>query len=158
MSGDPGEISKLGRACEDWGFFLAINHGASEDLMTRIQECNRTACTYGPWRAHLAHAKWDPWSTILHNGKWIQILTNGKYKSVVHKAVVNGSTPRMSLVVSYGPSLDAYVEPSERVLRHENSTAAYNGMTYSKYYDVVYKGPLPKGKSALEALKIMPGN
>ncbi|KAI4370096.1 hypothetical protein MLD38_018478 [Melastoma candidum] len=38
MSGDPGEISKLGRACEDWGFFLAINHGASEDLMTRIQE------------------------------------------------------------------------------------------------------------------------
>ncbi|KAI4370095.1 hypothetical protein MLD38_018477 [Melastoma candidum] len=112
---------------------------------------------------------------ILHNGKWIQvegipgslfvntcdqieILTNGKYKSVVHKAVVNGSTPRMSLVVSYGPSLDAYVEPSERVLRHENSTAAYNGMTYSKYYDVVYKGPLPKGKSALEALKIMPGN
>ncbi|KAI4370097.1 hypothetical protein MLD38_018478 [Melastoma candidum] len=24
MSGDPGEISKLGRACEDWGFFLSL--------------------------------------------------------------------------------------------------------------------------------------
>ncbi|KAI4370104.1 hypothetical protein MLD38_018485 [Melastoma candidum] len=193
VSGDPGEISKLGRACEDWGFFLAINHGVSEDLMTRIQKilywrdflklkvhpkfhspahpegfrdvlqeyCEKagelagqllkgiseslgfegtyiseamdmdqgfqlfTANLYPPCPdsenaiglpAHTDHGVLTLLMQngihglqILHDGKWIQvegipgslfvntcdqieILTNGKYKSVVHKAVVNGST------------------------------------------------------------------
>ncbi|KAI4299129.1 hypothetical protein L6164_032619 [Bauhinia variegata] len=41
-SSDPQHKSKiiqdLGRACEEWGFFLLINHGVSESLMKNIMD------------------------------------------------------------------------------------------------------------------------
>ncbi|XVF01532.1 hypothetical protein REPUB_Repub04eG0097000 [Reevesia pubescens] len=41
----PGERSKnileLGKACQDWGFFMVINHGVPENLMKAIIEACR---------------------------------------------------------------------------------------------------------------------
>lgn len=41
---------------------------------------------------------------------FIQIFSNGVYKSVLHRAVVNGEKTRISVAMANGPSLDAVVE------------------------------------------------
>ncbi|CAI9098471.1 OLC1v1035122C1 [Oldenlandia corymbosa var. corymbosa] len=81
---------------------------------------------------------------IQHEGKWfpvdmipgtifvntadhIEIVSNGKYKSVWHRSVVNGKK-RITLVMGNGPSPDTSAEPAAPLLRHD--PAKYAPMNY----------------------------
>ncbi|KAJ4716838.1 protein DMR6-LIKE OXYGENASE 2-like [Melia azedarach] len=40
-----------------------------------------------------------PYSFLVNTGDHIEILSNGKYKSVLHRAIVNNKTTRISLAI-----------------------------------------------------------
>ncbi|XP_062086496.1 2-oxoglutarate-dependent dioxygenase 19-like [Humulus lupulus] len=81
---------------------------------------------------------------ILHKGKWvnwkampntmivgigdqIQILSNGLYKSVNHRAVVNNKSTRISIVAVHGPGMNTKIDPIPELLEAHGQTPTYSG-------------------------------
>ncbi|XP_059454766.1 2-oxoglutarate-dependent dioxygenase 19-like [Corylus avellana] len=108
---------------------------------------------------------------VMHNGKWVpvndpppnsflvnmgdhmEILTNGKYKSVVHRAVVNNKETRISLGTAYGPPLDTVVSPAPELVDCESYGSAYRGIKYRDYL-VLQKANHLDSKSCLDRVRI----
>ncbi|XP_061362139.1 2-oxoglutarate-dependent dioxygenase 19-like [Gastrolobium bilobum] len=106
---------------------------------------------------------------IQHNGKWIpvhplpnsflintgdhmEILTNGKYKSVIHRAVVNQKATRISVGTAYGPPLDNIVSPALELVQEDNPLA-YRAIKYSDYLQLQQSHELDKN-SCLDRIRI----
>ncbi|KAI6678391.1 hypothetical protein NL676_039187 [Syzygium grande] len=89
---------------------------------------------------------------VYHDGKWVkadlipnafvvntadqlEIMSNGKYKSVLHRAVVNNKAARLSIPFSTGPSLDTVVVPAKQLVDGEPNQAMYISMNYKDYME-----------------------
>lgn len=90
---------------------------------------------------------------IVYIVAYTQILSNGKYKSVLHRAVVNGKATRVSIATAHGPPLHRVVAPAPELLHRENQPPAYRGIEYKEYLELQQSGPL-NGKSCLSHLRI----
>ncbi|KAL4191374.1 hypothetical protein AMTRI_Chr07g80220 [Amborella trichopoda] len=88
---------------------------------------------------------------VLKDGKWIivkpeknafvvniannlQVISNGRFKSVEHSAITNSTSSRISLPTFYGPSLDASIGPANELLNKE-SPAIYRSYTFGEFFD-----------------------
>ncbi|KAJ8764733.1 hypothetical protein K2173_009118 [Erythroxylum novogranatense] len=94
-----------------------------------------------------------PNSFVINIGDHLEILSNGKYKSVLHRAVVNNAATRLSLAVGIGPPLDAVVSPAPDLTDAESNPPAYIGMKYCEYIRLQQTNQL-KGKSCLDKIRI----
>ncbi|KAF4373686.1 hypothetical protein G4B88_030029 [Cannabis sativa] len=65
-----------------------------------------------------------------------KVVTNGKYKSVRHRAVVNNTKTRISIAVPHGPSVDTVVVPLPELLEREGQSPVYSGMSYKDYIEL----------------------
>ncbi|KAJ8633498.1 hypothetical protein MRB53_026834 [Persea americana] len=74
-----------------------------------------------------------PDSFVVNIGDQIQVLSNGRYKSVLHRAVVNNKVERISIPTFYCPSQDAVIAPAEELI-DEQHPALYRSFTYGEYY------------------------
>ncbi|CAL2277918.1 unnamed protein product [Prunus armeniaca] len=89
---------------------------------------------------------------VEHNGKWLtvdgpangffvnladqmQILTNGKYKSVMHRATVNNKATRISVAIPHGPSVETIVAPAPELLEKKGQAPKYLAMNYKEIYN-----------------------
>ena len=61
------------------------------------------------------------------------MISNDRYKSVLHRAVVNNRMERLSVPTFYCPSPDAIVEPAKELIDEQNPTL-YKSFTYADYY------------------------
>ncbi|PON37751.1 Oxoglutarate/iron-dependent dioxygenase [Parasponia andersonii] len=92
-----------------------------------------------------------PGLQVLRNGKWVavnpipktlivnigdqmQVISNDRYKSVLHRAVVNCTKERISVPTFYCPSPDAVVEPAKELVNDQNP-AVFKSFTYAEYYE-----------------------
>ncbi|OIW10449.1 hypothetical protein TanjilG_00387 [Lupinus angustifolius] len=107
---------------------------------------------------------------VFHNNKWInvsstpncllvlvsdhlEVLSNGKYKSVLHRAVVSNKATRMSLATVIGPSLDTVVEPASELLDNQTNPPAYFGIKQRDFMELQRSNQF-YGKSVLNKVKI----
>ncbi|XWS38116.1 hypothetical protein CRYUN_Cryun19dG0102600 [Craigia yunnanensis] len=96
-----------------------------------------------------------PGLQVLRNGKWItvhpvpntfvvnigdqmQVISNDRYKSVLHRAVVNCNKERISIPTFYCPSPDALIGPATELIDNEHP-AVYRSFTYGKYYEKFWR-------------------
>lgn len=94
------------------------------------------------------------YSLLVNTGDHLEIFSNGKYKSNMHRAVVNNKVTRISVVVAHGPSLDTIVKPASPLMEKENSPSAnYIPMKYKDYLEMQQSSRI-YGKSCLEKVKI----
>ncbi|KAF5731925.1 putative Leucoanthocyanidin dioxygenase [Tripterygium wilfordii] len=95
-----------------------------------------------------------PNSLLVNTGDHLEILSNGKYKSVLHRAVVHDKTTRISVAMAHGPCLDAVVTPAPKLLADaENHQPAYIGIKYKDYLQLQQSSNLD-GKSNLDCLRV----
>lgn len=99
------------------------------------------------------HVNALPNSLLVNTGDHLEIFSNGKYKSNVHRVVVNNTSPRISVAVAHGPSLEAIVSPASPLVQRENNPAAYVPMKYKDYMELQQSNQLHQ-KSILEQVKI----
>ena len=102
---------------------------------------------------------------VLNNGEWVavepttnafvvnladqlQVVSNGRYKSVEHRAITNSARARISIPTFYAPSMEAFVAPAAPLIDDEHPPL-YRGFTYREYFDVFYSQGL-KRKTVLE--------
>ncbi|KAJ4728008.1 2-oxoglutarate (2OG) and Fe(II)-dependent oxygenase superfamily protein [Melia azedarach] len=75
-----------------------------------------------------------PYTFIVNIGDQIQVLSNDRYKSVLHRAIVNSSKERISIPTFYCPSPDAVIGPAPHLINDDNP-ALYRDFSYSEYYE-----------------------
>ena len=63
-------------------------------------------------------------------------MTNDKYKSVWHRAVVNNKATRISIAVPHGPAADTVVLPAPELCEREGQKPLFSGMTYKAYLEL----------------------
>ncbi|PKA51012.1 Naringenin,2-oxoglutarate 3-dioxygenase [Apostasia shenzhenica] len=83
----------------------------------------------GKWAAVDPH----PEALVINVGDQLQVLSNGRYKSVWHRAVVNSEKERVSVAFFLCPSNNAVTAPAEQLIG-EKSPAMYRSFTYGEYY------------------------
>ncbi|GMY09122.1 protein DMR6-LIKE OXYGENASE 2-like [Fagus crenata] len=86
----------------------------------------------------LRNGKWVavnpiPYTFIVNIGDQIQVLSNDRYKSVLHRAVVNCDKERISIPTFYCPSPDAVIGPAPQLIDIHH--AHYRNFAYSEYYE-----------------------
>ncbi|KAF5745094.1 RecName: Full Flavonol synthase/flavanone 3-hydroxylase AltName: Full CitFLS Short FLS [Tripterygium wilfordii] len=70
---------------------------------------------------HWIDAKYIPNALIIHIGDQIEILSNGKYKAVLHRTTVDKDRTRMSWPVFLEPPADLVVGPLPQLVTQDNS-------------------------------------
>ena len=78
----------------------------------------------------------------------MQVLSNGRYKSVLHRAVVSSSKARISIPTFYCPSLDAVIAPATPLTDAEHP-AVFRSFTYEEYYQEFWHKQL-QGNACLQ--------
>lgn len=74
-----------------------------------------------------------PNAFVVNIGDQLQVLSNGIYKSAIHRAIVNPSESRISIPTFYCPSPDAVIEPADLLINPDNPVR-YRKFTYQEYY------------------------
>eukprot|EP01018_Ginkgo_biloba_P012181 Gb_17241 [translate_table: standard] len=89
-----------------------------------------------------------PNAFVVNVGDQLQVLSNGKYRSVLHRAVVNSSEARISIPTFYCPSPDAVISPASPLV-DDDHPVMYKKFTYEEYYKRFWSKEL-EGKSCLD--------
>ncbi|GAA0144795.1 oxygenase [Lithospermum erythrorhizon] len=70
-------------------------------------------------------------SIVVNIGDQLEVITNGKYKSVMHRVVAQTDGARMSLASFYNPGSDAVIYPAPALLEKEaEEKALYSGLKF----------------------------
>ncbi|VFQ79239.1 unnamed protein product [Cuscuta campestris] len=77
-----------------------------------------------------------PNALVINVGDTIEVLTNGKYKSVEHRAVTDKERDRLSIVTFYAPSYEMEIGPLPEMVTEDNPAQfrTYNHGEFSKHY------------------------
>jgi len=81
----------------------------------------------------------------------MQVLSNGRYKSVLHRAVTNNVHPRMSMAMFFGPNPETIIGPIHE-LTDEEHPPKYRNYRFSKFLEEIFnhKGTRRMVKEAFE--------
>ncbi|RVW55621.1 Protein SRG1 [Vitis vinifera] len=140
---------------------LGLNEDAFENMFGRLCKLALTVLQQGRDGSVglqiLRHNTWVPIRPIpnafvINIGDTIEVLTNGKYKSVEHRAVTHKEKDRLSIVTFYAPSYEIELGPMPEFLDENNPCKyrRYNHGEYSRHY-VTSK---LEGKKTLDFAKI----
>ncbi|KAK6918956.1 Non-hem dioxygenase N-terminal domain [Dillenia turbinata] len=95
--------------------------------------------------------RYVPSTFVVNLGDYLEILSNGKYKSVEHRGVVNKEKTRISIAVGHGPELTATVAPAPPLI--SDNRAQFKPIMYKDYMKI-QQSSVVRGKTPLEAILI----
>ncbi|XP_077239922.1 protein LATERAL BRANCHING OXIDOREDUCTASE 1-like [Tasmannia lanceolata] len=93
-----------------------------------------------------------PNALVINIGDTIEVLTNGKYKSVEHRAVTNKEKDRLSVVTFYAPSYEIELGPLPEFI-DKNRPCKYRRYNHGEYSRHYITNKL-EGKRSLDFAKI----
>ncbi|KMT10349.1 hypothetical protein BVRB_5g120990 [Beta vulgaris subsp. vulgaris] len=77
-----------------------------------------------------------PNAILVFIGNQLEVISNGKLKAAVHRAVTNATKARTTAVFFINPSMECMVEPAKVVLEAENCAPLYKAFRYKEYFDI----------------------
>ncbi|KAH7655531.1 Thebaine 6-O-demethylase protein [Dioscorea alata] len=98
------------------------------------------------------HIKPLPNSFIVNIADQMELVSNGRYKSVLHRAEVNGKNTRMSVATIIGPSHKAIVEPAPQLVEHDHHLA-FHSMRFKDFLEQQQANAL-KQRSIFDLVKV----
>ncbi|KAL2253664.1 protein DMR6-LIKE OXYGENASE 2 isoform X1 [Sesamum indicum] len=75
---------------------------------------------------------------VVNIGDQIQVLSNGRYKSVHHRAVGSKCSERVSIAMFYGPNKDTVVGPVEELV-DEDHPPVYRSYRYEEFLEEFHR-------------------
>ncbi|PIN17392.1 Iron/ascorbate family oxidoreductase [Handroanthus impetiginosus] len=79
-----------------------------------------------------------PKSFVVNIGDQIQVLSNGRYKSVHHRAVTNKDMERVSIAMFYGPNKDTIIGPIEDLIDKQHPPM-YRNYRYEEFLEEFHR-------------------
>ncbi|CAL5410067.1 unnamed protein product [Camellia sinensis] len=89
---------------------------------------------------------------VVNIGDILEIVTNGTYRSIEHRAVVNSSKERLSIATFYNPRLDREMGPAPSLITPQ-TPARFKRITVQDYFTGLFAQKL-HGKSYLDVMRI----
>ncbi|XP_009601496.1 gibberellin 2-beta-dioxygenase 1-like [Nicotiana tomentosiformis] len=89
----------------------------------------------------------DPNSFFVNVGDSLQVMTNGKFKSVKHRVLANSMKSRLSMIYFGGPPLSEKIAPLASLMEGEDSL--YKEFTWFEYKKSAYKTRLADNRLIL---------
>ncbi|KAL8510648.1 hypothetical protein ACS0TY_017457 [Phlomoides rotata] len=89
----------------------------------------------------------DQYSFFINVGDSLQVMTNGRFKSVRHRVVANSLTSRLSMIYFGGPPLSEKISPLPSLMDGKNSL--YKEFTWFEYKRSVYNSRLDDNRLGL---------
>jgi isopenicillin N synthase-like dioxygenase len=86
----------------------------------------------------------------------VQILTNGIYQSIEHRATVNLKKERISVAAFHRPQMRKVIGPTPSLVTSERP-ALFKTLTVQDYYKAFFSRQL-QGKSCLDVMRIQNEN
>ncbi|XP_042500955.1 2-oxoglutarate-dependent dioxygenase 19-like isoform X2 [Macadamia integrifolia] len=145
-------VGNLYPPCPEPKLAMGLPPHSDHGLLTLLIEndiCGLQLQHKGKW----VQVKSLPNSFLVNTADHLEILSNGKYKSVLHRAIVNGKASRISLAMAHGPSLDTVVSPAPKLLNSEINPPAYTGMKYRDYLELQQLNVLGE-KTSLDRVRV----
>ncbi|KAK7317135.1 hypothetical protein RJT34_01111 [Clitoria ternatea] len=92
-----------------------------------------------------------PNSFVVVIGDQVEVLSNGRYESALHRAILNNTVTRMTLVVAHGPALDKEIGAAPEILEKEKPV--FRRYKYQDYFHFQQKTRFAD-KSSLEEVRL----
>ncbi|CAN1269244.1 S-norcoclaurine synthase 1 [Linum perenne] len=123
--------------------YMAINLGLDpEKLVTLFKDgAQGVGMNYYP-----------PCAFIVNVGDIIEIMSNGEYKSIEHRAMVNPHKERMSIGAFHSPNMKNMIGPIPELI-NEKKQAKYQSIPREEYMKIAFSSKL-NGKGLISQLKI----
>ncbi|CAI0452027.1 unnamed protein product [Linum tenue] len=96
-----------------------------------------------------------PNAFIINIGDTLEILSNGMYKSVEHRATVNSDKERISFATFVSPKLDGDLGPAPSLLINTQAQPKYRRIGVADYFKGYFRRELA-GKSYVDVMRILP--
>lgn len=100
-----------------------------------------------------ASSKGHPHALLIIVGDLIEVISNGVFKSPVHRVVTNSQKERMSVVLFYAPDLEKEIGPAEELTDDDRRPARYKKVKVADYLASQYKY-ISRGERGLDRLRI----
>ncbi|KAL8091141.1 hypothetical protein AgCh_040302 [Apium graveolens] len=94
-------------------------------------------------------------SIVINIGDQLEVITNGKYKSVMHRVIAQTDGNRMSLASFYNPGGDAVIYPAPELLEKEEKVKAYPKFVFQDYMKLYARLKFQEKEPRFEAMKAM---
>ncbi|KAF8030248.1 hypothetical protein BT93_E2636 [Corymbia citriodora subsp. variegata] len=72
-------------------------------------------------------------SIVINLGDQLEVITNGKYKSIEHRVIAQTDGNRMSIASFYNPGSDAVIYPAPELVEKEEQGQAYPKFVFEDY-------------------------
>eukprot|EP00253_Pinus_taeda_P026924 PITA_26924 len=89
---------------------------------------------------------------VVNLGDQLQVVSNGRFRSVEHRAITNMHIARISIPTFYLPSNDAFIAPATSMV-NEQHPALYRGYKFEEFL-IAFRSQGLKGKTVLDRFKI----
>ncbi|KAH7568655.1 hypothetical protein JRO89_XS06G0028600 [Xanthoceras sorbifolium] len=93
-----------------------------------------------------------PNAFVINIGDSLEIVSNGTYRSIEHRATVNSLKERLSVATAYSPNLDREIGPAPSLLTPK-TPAMFRRIGVKEYYKGRFSNKLD-GKSTLNTMRI----
>ncbi|VAH79826.1 unnamed protein product [Triticum turgidum subsp. durum] len=145
----PGAPRAIADACERFGFFKLVNHGVPADTMDRLES---EAVRFFSLPIALQNGQWvsvpsDRDAFFVNVGDSLQVLTNGRFKSVKHRVVANSLKSRVSMIYFGGPAMTQRIAPLPQLLG-AGEQSLYKDFTWGEYKKAAYNSRLGDNRLA----------
>ncbi|KAI7744327.1 hypothetical protein M8C21_032743 [Ambrosia artemisiifolia] len=90
----------------------------------------------------------DPESFFINVGDSLQVMTNGRFKSVKHRVVANGTKSRLSMIYFGGPPLSEKIAPLPSLMQGEEDSL-YKEFTWFEYKKSAFNSRLSDNRLGL---------
>ncbi|KDP23860.1 hypothetical protein JCGZ_27165 [Jatropha curcas] len=96
-----------------------------------------------------------PNAFVVNIGDILEIITNGAYRSILHRATVNCKEKRLSIASFHSPRFDGEIYPAPSLI-NEETPALFRRVTVQQFFKGLFSREL-RAKSYLDTLRIENG-
>jgi len=94
-------------------------------------------------------------SIVVNLGDQLEVITNGRYKSVMHRVVAQPDGNRMSIASFYNPGGDAVIFPAPALVKAEEAAEAYPRFVFEDYMKLYMRHKFEAKEPRFEAFMSM---
>lgn len=95
-----------------------------------------------------------PGTLQVHVGDHFEVLSNGIYKSVVHRATLNRDRTRISITSLFSLGMDDVMETARELVDDQHNPMKYKGSSFRDFLDFLATNDIAEGKNFIDILKI----